>query len=139
MSPFRHPMRVRYSECDPQGIVFNANYLMYFDHAITELWREAVGSYQTMVEAGADIVLAEARVRYLSPLRFDEEFELTAAVTRLGETSITTTLTAERDGTIATEGELRHVFVEPESGSKRPIPDDVRAALGSYARPEPIG
>ena len=40
---FVHELRVRYGECDPQGIVFNANYLLYFDVAFTELWREAVG------------------------------------------------------------------------------------------------
>ena len=34
---FRHSIRVRYNECDPQGHVFNANYLAYFDIAITEL------------------------------------------------------------------------------------------------------
>jgi len=36
--PFRHRLRVRYNECDPQGVVFNANYLT-FDITITELWR----------------------------------------------------------------------------------------------------
>ena len=40
---FRHPLRVRYHECDPQGHVFNANYLAYADIAVTELYREAFG------------------------------------------------------------------------------------------------
>jgi acyl-CoA thioester hydrolase len=133
MSAFRHHMRVRYNECDPQGVVFNANYLMYFDHVIGELWRETVGSYQAMVEAGADMVVAEARLRFRAPLRFDDEFDVTATVTRFGETSITTRLTAERDGEVATEGELRHVFIDPGSGVKRSIPEDVRDALASYA------
>ena len=31
MPDFVHELRVRYGECDPQGIVFNANYLAYFD------------------------------------------------------------------------------------------------------------
>jgi acyl-CoA thioester hydrolase len=139
MTPFRHTMRVRYSECDPQGVVFNAHYLMYFDHAMGELWREALGSYQAMVEAGTDMVVAEARVRFLAPLRFDEEFDLTAAVTRFGETSMTTSLTAERDGVVAAEGELRHVFVDPASGEKRGIPEDVRTGLATYARPASSG
>jgi acyl-CoA thioesterase FadM len=34
--PFRHRLRVRYHECDPQGVVFNANYLAYFDIALIE-------------------------------------------------------------------------------------------------------
>jgi acyl-CoA thioester hydrolase len=130
--PFRHRLRVRYNECDPQGVVFNANYLTYFDITITELWRE-LGGYQAMVEAGADVVVAEARVRYLGPLRFDDEFEVVARVTRLGETSMATELVVERGGEPVAEGELRHVFVAPGGGEKSLIPEPVRAALGRYA------
>src|SRR2546423_12001503 len=50
--PFTHAIRVRYGECDPQGVVFNANWLGYFDVVITELWRERVGDYTGMIEAG---------------------------------------------------------------------------------------
>jgi acyl-CoA thioester hydrolase len=129
-------MRVRYAECDAQGVVFNANYLMYFDVAMTELWRETIGPYeQAVAEHGADMVVAEARIRYLAPLRFDEEFELTAEVTNLGTTSMTTALTADRAGTTAAEGELRHVFIDPASGAKAPIPDAIRTALELYVPP----
>lgn len=130
---------MRYSECDPQGVVFNANYLMYFDETMGELWREAFGSYQAMVDAGTDMVVAEARLRYRRPLRFDEEFEVTATVTRLGETSITTSLAAEHDGVVATDGELRHVFIDSGNGEKQTIPDDVRAGLAAYAPPAASG
>ena len=75
--PFRHSLRVRYHECDPQGHVFNANYLAYADIAITELYREAFGSWEVpMDEHGLDMVVAEANARYLAPLRFDEEIDL---------------------------------------------------------------
>lgn len=133
MPPFRHRLRVRYHECDPQGVVFNANYLAYFDMGITELWREALGGYQSMVAEGVDIVVAEAKVKYLAPLRFDEEFELVVAVAEMGKTSLNTELRVERDGLLAAEGELRHVFVDAGSGEKAPIPDDIRETLGSYA------
>jgi acyl-CoA thioester hydrolase len=131
--PFRHRLRVRYHECDPQGVVFNANYLAYFDMGITELWREALGGYQSMVAAGVDIVVAEANLKYLAPLRFDEEFELVVAVADLGTTSMRSELRVEHDGETAAEGELRHVFVDAESGEKAPIPDDIREALTPYA------
>ena len=133
--PFRHRLRVRYHECDPQGVVFNANYLAYFDMAITELFREALGGYQTMLAAGIDLVVAEARVRYLAPLRFDDEFDLIVAVADLGTTSMRTELAVEHDGTNAAEGELRHVFIDPKAGGKCPIPDDVRAALQAHQMP----
>ena len=60
-TPFRHRIRVRWTECDLQGVVFYANYLMYFDIAMTELWREAVEPYGNMNASGADMVVAEAR------------------------------------------------------------------------------
>jgi acyl-CoA thioester hydrolase len=132
--PFRHRLRVRYNECDPQGVVFNANYLTYFDITMGELWRD-LGGYQEMVADGVDMVVAEARVRYLGPLRFDDEFELVARVTRLGETSMTTELVAERGGEPVAEGELRHVFIAAGGGRKAPIPEGIRAGLEQYAVP----
>lgn len=130
-APFRHRLRVRFNECDPQGVVFYATYLAYFDIAITELWREAVGPFGEMVEAGADMVVAEAGIRYRSSARFDDEIDVLVAVTRMSTSSMTTSLAVERadDGTLLAEGELRHVFVDPETKRKRPIPAAVRTGL----------
>jgi acyl-CoA thioester hydrolase len=129
---FRHRLRVRYNECDPQGVVFNANYLTYFDLTMGELWRE-LGGYQAMVDAGVDMVVAEATVRYLAPLRFDDEIEMVARITRLGETSMTTELVIEDGGEPAAEGELRHVFIETGGDATAPIPDRIRDGLSRYA------
>ncbi len=130
--PFRHRLRVRYNECDPQGVVFNANYLTYFDLTMTELWRE-LGGYQAMVDSGVDMVVAEARVLYRSPLRFDDEFEGRVTVTRLGDTSMTTAIELARDGEVAADGELRYVFIKTGGGAKQPIPDAIRDRLLAYA------
>ena len=135
--PFRHRLRVRYSECDAQGVVFNANYVAYFDVAMTELWRETGGPYQEMLASGTDMVVAEVRARYLAPARFDDEIDLVAEVVHMGNTSMTTRLTivrAEDDATLV-EGELRYVFVDAATGAKKPIPGDVREALEPYAAP----
>jgi acyl-CoA thioester hydrolase len=129
--PFRYAHRVRYNECDPQGVVFNANYLTYFDITMTELWRE-LGGYQAMVEAGVDMVVAEARILYRSPLRFDDEFEALVEIGRLGETSMVAEIALVRDGEPAAEGELRYVFIESGGGVKRPIPEPIRAGLSRY-------
>jgi acyl-CoA thioester hydrolase len=133
--PFRHRLRVRWSECDLQGVVFYPNYLAYFDHLLTELWREAVGSYARIQELGIDLVVAEAGIRYRVSARFDEEIELKATISRLGTTSMTMDLTAERvgDGVLLAEGELRHVFVDPQTFEKREIPERVREQLTRFA------
>lgn len=133
-APFRHRLRVRYNECDPQGIVFNANYLAYADIAITELYREAFGSWQApMDEHGVDMLVAAANVRYLAPLHFDEEFELVATVPRIGETSTTMRVVVEREGSPVAEVEVRHVFVDASSRTKTAMPDAVRERLADYA------
>jgi acyl-CoA thioester hydrolase len=131
-TPFRHRLRVRYNECDPQGVVFNANYLTYFDLTMTELWRE-LGGYQAMVDAGVDMVVAEARIRYRAALRFDDEFEVLATIGRLGETSMTTAIAILRGDETVAEGELRHVFIESGGGDTSPIPEAIRSGLARYA------
>jgi acyl-CoA thioester hydrolase len=129
-------MRVRFAECDPQGIVFNSRYLEYFDVAMTEIWREALGPYeQATADAGVDLVVAEAGVRYRDSLRFDDVFDLRATVRRLGTTSMTTAIAVARDEAIVAEGELRHVFVGREDGRPTPIPAAVRTAFEPYVEP----
>jgi acyl-CoA thioester hydrolase len=129
---FRHRIRVRFSDCDPQGVLFYANHLTYFDIAMTELWREAIGPYGEMTAAGVDTVVAEASVRYRAPVPFDEEVEVSAEVTRLGTTAMTTRLQISFDGTVCSEGELRHVFVSAGGNEKTEIPAEVRAGLEPY-------
>ena len=130
--PFTHQLRVRYAECDPQGVVFNAHFLAYFDTSITELWRAAFGSYQAMLDRGVDVVVAEAQVRFRSPARFDEQLTLEIAVTQLGNTSITSSHRISRDGSVVVEGVLRHVLVDREELAKTPIPDWMRKQLAPW-------
>lgn len=129
---YTHRLRVRYGECDPQGVVFNANYFMYFDVALTELWRDAIGSYGDMVEAGTDMVVAEARARYRAPAGFDDELEVDVQVTHLGRTSMLTRMAVRRGSTLVVEGEMRHVFVATGGGGKADIPANVRHGLEPY-------
>ena len=50
--PFEFLFRVRYDECDPQGVVFNARYGDYIDLALTEFMRAAMGGYNALVNMG---------------------------------------------------------------------------------------
>jgi acyl-CoA thioester hydrolase len=135
---FRHRLRVRYGECDPQGVVFNVHYFMYFDVAMTEFHRELLGPHSEMVEEGADLVVAEARARYLAPARFDEELDVFVGVAQLGSSSMTIRLLVERDDCALVEGELRYVFIDPRTKLKRPMPEGVRASLARHLEPEPL-
>jgi len=133
-APFVHELRVRYGECDPQGIVFNANYLLYFDVAFTELWRATVGPWQEMVERGIDAVVAEANLVFRSPARFDDELALRAHVERLGKSSITTRIDVVRAQELLVAGTLRHVCVATDTWRKTDLPAWVRKGLAPYAQ-----
>jgi len=129
---FVHELRVRYGECDPQGIVFNANYLLYFDVAFTELWRAAIGPWSLMVERGVDAVVAEAGVKFRAPARYDDVLELHAWIAQLGTTSMTTRIDVRRAGELLVEGTLRHVCVSTETWRKTDVPDWIRAGLEAF-------
>jgi acyl-CoA thioester hydrolase len=60
---FEHRLRVRFGECDPQGIVFNAHYVAYFDVGV-----EALGttSLTTVVDVTRDgELLVAGRLRHV--------------------------------------------------------------------------
>ena len=130
--PFTHQLRVRYAECDPQGVVFNAHYLAYFDASLTELWRAAFGSYQAMLDRGVDVVVAEAQLNFRTPAHFDELLTLAIGVTHLGTTSIASSHRISRDAEVVVEGTLRHVLVEREVLTKTPIPEWMRDQLSPW-------
>lgn len=132
--PFVHTLRVRYGECDPQGVVFNAHYLAYFDLALTELWRAAVdGGYKLMVDRGIDLVVAEATVRYRASAGFDDVLDVAMGVARLGTTSMQTTFAVTRAGEPIVEGDMRHVFIDLATRGSTPIPDWLRPELERFA------
>jgi acyl-CoA thioester hydrolase len=133
MPAFVHRLRVRYNECDAQWHVFNANYFVYFDVALGELWREALGSYEALTGDGLDLVVAETGARFLSPAHFDDELEITLEIERLGNTSMVSAIDIARDGDTLAEGRIVHIFVRADRlGEKAPIPDHIRQILRRY-------
>jgi acyl-CoA thioester hydrolase len=128
--PYVHTLRVRFGECDPQGIVFNANYLAYIDVAFTEWWREACGSYAQMAERyRLDVVVAEAVQRFRAPARDDELLDIALSFPDIRTTSFTMAVAMTRAGAAILDAELRYVFVDLSTHEKAPIPLDIRTRL----------
>lgn len=127
--PFVHRHRVRYVECDMQGIVFNAHYYTWMDVAHFELIREVIGPLDQLHSLGVDVVVAESSARYLAPARFDDEVDIEVRLEGLTTSSMSTTYTFRRGATTLVEGRVRHVAVDPTALTKAPWPEAVRAAL----------
>lgn len=132
VAPFVHRLRVRYVECDAQGVVFNANHLMYVDVAVTELWREAFGSYGAMLEEGLDVVVADIHAAFRAPARFDDELDLALTIQQFGRTSMTTAWVSSVGDRVCVEGEIVHVWVDAKALSPLAIPERAKAALAPH-------
>ena len=70
---FFHSLRVRWAEVDPQGIVFNGNYLTYLDVATTEYYRQLGMSYPAdLLRGGGDLFAVKSTLEYRAPAHFDD-------------------------------------------------------------------
>ncbi|MBI3207194.1 MAG: acyl-CoA thioesterase [Myxococcales bacterium] len=128
--PFRLLLRVRYSECDAQGIVFNARYGEYMDVAACEYSRTLFGGVDGAT-TGIDWRLVRQVTEWKAPARFDDVLEISVTTARVGTTSFTLSGVFRRrpDGLVLTEIETVYVVVDPTSGDKRPIAEHHRAPL----------
>ena len=133
--PFVHRLRVRYIECDMQGIVFNSHYYTWMDLAHQELIREVLGPLDVLHSLGADVVVAESSARYFASARFDEEIDIEVSLVSLTTSSMTTVHTFRRGETVLAEGRVRHVAVDPKALTKTPWPDEVRTAFSTLLDP----
>ncbi|TNC25498.1 acyl-CoA thioesterase [Amycolatopsis alkalitolerans] len=131
----RMPLRVRYHECDPQGIVFNANYLAYFDMASFEFFDEIFGSYDYLLARKVDAVVAEANLRYHAPGHPGDRLVVEVTLDHLGTTSFILGFTVVRGDQTLTTGTNRYVFVGTETLTKAAPPDDVREKLAARLPP----
>jgi acyl-CoA thioester hydrolase len=135
---FVHPLRVRWAECDPQSVVFNANYFAYFDVAITEYWRAIGFRYpEDAVAEGNDLFAVKATAEFHAPARYDDVLALRARVARIGRSSMRVLLAIHRDDAHLTSGELIYVNADPKTHTSRPLPEKLIAAVLRYEKTAP--
>ncbi|GAC27304.1 acyl-CoA thioesterase [Brumicola pallidula] len=91
--PFELLLRVRYSECDAQEVVFNARYADYADLAATEFMRALVGGYQNLVAQGLDNQVVNLNIGWQNSAKFDDILCLSVHVSHVGNTSFSMQIT----------------------------------------------
>src|SRR5262245_20708249 len=69
-------VRVRYAETDTMGVVYYANYLVWFEVGRTDLLREAGWSYREMELEGFSLPVIEVQCVYKQPARYDDTLEV---------------------------------------------------------------
>ena len=71
-------LRVRYAETDQMGVVYYAQYFVWFEVARAELLRQLGWSYREMEESGVILPVIEAHCDYRRPARYDDQVEVHA-------------------------------------------------------------
>ncbi len=122
-------LRVRYHECDQQGIAFNATYFAWADMGSFEFWKTAYGGYQRLVDAGLENVVVAAEGSFRRPARFDDLLHATTDVATIGRTSFALATRFDRDGDEVATITVRYVFVGLDLEGATPPPDEIAAAL----------
>jgi acyl-CoA thioester hydrolase len=133
--PFRYFLRVRYGECDQQGVVYNARYGEYVDLAATEFLRHALKP-KDMFDGSFEFQVVRLLIEWKGPARFDDVVEIAVTTEKLGTTSFTLGYVLKRVATgeqIAT-AETVNVYIDPKDWAKAAVPADMRAALERAAR-----
>ncbi len=125
---FTFPFRVRFSEVDKQGIVFNAHYLVYFDTAISEYFRALPFDVETkLIPKGTDVFMVKMQLEFFAPLHFDDEIDVGVRSRRVGRSSLTFELAVFQKGgdSALTTSEIIWVNAEPKEKKSAPWPTEL--------------
>ncbi len=126
----RHTYRVIYGDTDAAAVVYNANYLRFFEIGRTEMMRENVCSYREIEELGLILPVTECYVRYKAPARYDDLLTIETRLIELKKVSCKFSYKILRENSktgqeqLLAKGHTTHASVNHE-GKLTPLPADL--------------
>ena len=131
-------VRVRWQECDAQGIAFNGSYLGWLEIAQAEYFRNLGFSIYRVAAAGYfDSAVAKVTIEYHAPVRVDEMLDLRARVARIGNTSLVleaAIFAGDSDPHDAPLTTIEAIYVgfHADTGQTRRVPDSIRELVDGW-------
>jgi len=127
-------VRVRYAETDQMGIVYYANYLVWFEVGRTDLLRLTGWSYREMEAEGYALPVVEAHCEYRQSAKYDDDLEIvtTGAIVSLVRVKFEYRVVRGHDGATLANGHTVHASLDT-TGKPRRLPDRIRGILPSLA------
>jgi acyl-CoA thioester hydrolase len=121
-------VRVRYAETDKMGVVYYANYLVWFEVGRTDLLRESGWNYREMEMEGFSLPVVEAHCAYRQSAKYDDEIEVRTTGAMLSPVRVQFTYEIVRvaDAAILATGTTVHATIDRAGRPCRP-PERVRA------------
>lgn len=129
----RSQVRVLYGDTDAGGVVYNANYLRYFEQGRGDFMRECGLPYKLLEERGFVLPLVESYLRYKAPARYDDLLVIETCLAELTPFSCRfhCRIRNIEDNSLLVKGFTHHASINRQ-GKLTALPDDVIAVLGGY-------
>jgi acyl-CoA thioester hydrolase len=115
-------IRVRYSECDPMGVVHHTVYPVWFEMGRTELLRMTGVSYRDLEEQGILLAVVRLEARYRQPARYDEVLQLETSLASVGRVKVEHTYRLLRGDELLATGATTLACLD-QTGQARVLPD----------------
>ena len=123
--------RVCYGDTDQMGVVYYANYFVFFERGRTEMLRSVGFPYSRLEELGVFLPVTEAKCRYFAPARYDELLTLRSTVLDLGRVRLTIGTQVLRDDKVLVSGEVTLGCVNADRRPVR-VAGELEAACRKY-------
>ena len=132
---FMTTVRVRWMECDAQGIVYNGAYLGYLEIGQAEYYRNLGFAIYIIPKSGYfDFAVVKSTQEYKAPAKVDEIIELHVRISKIGTTSLILNLEIYPEGSdrLLTSIETVYVGYDAATESSRPVPDAIRQLVTHF-------
>jgi len=131
MTDFTHLLRVRYSDCDAQKVVFNGKYAEYIDVAATEFTRHIWGHYNDVLAMGVDSQVVNLNISWKASSSFDDVLAISVKAGHIGNTSYCLEFEISNFSTreLVATAEIVYVLVSATEFTKMPMPENLKNKL----------
>lgn len=130
---FFHDLRVRWSEVDPQNIVFNPNYLIYADLGVSEYWRQLSLAYPWH-GFDVDIFAVNTNLNFRGSAGYDDWISVGTRVARIGRSSMQFVIGIFREEQLLVDVSLTYVFADPKSRSPKAVPETFVEKIAAFEK-----
>ena len=132
---FQIPLRVRWMECDRQGIVFNGAYMDYLEVGQAEYFRNLGFSIYKIAQQGYfDSAVVKVEIEYKAPARVDDMLDTHVRVSHIGNTSLILNIEIypQDSETLLTTIMSVYVGYHADTGATWPVPDEMRELINHF-------
>jgi acyl-CoA thioester hydrolase len=134
LARFHLSIQVRFADTDAQGHTFFGSYFTYMDEAFMAYLAELGFPWSALADKGLGVFYVDSGCQFKGPSFFGDRLNVHAAITHLGNSSLTAEMTMIRDADrrLVATGHIKAVLVDARTEKASRLPDDLRSAVDEY-------